>query len=137
MMLAQAWAERPCELRADFQQYYGLNVDGMGDAYSLSHAACLCAQLPPESRTVRAFATAEQAELLLWTLPVRVAVEQLNMLNVIRWLLTQDGRDGVNYPKPLLPPELRDAEPAKPDAEGYKAALAELRERINKSNGGE
>ena len=136
-MLALAWVESPCELRADFQQYYGLNLDDMGGGYTISHAACLCAQLPRESRTLKALATPEQSEELLWTLPVRIAVEQLNMLNVIRWLHTKDAAEGVNFPKPLLPPELRDAELRQPDAEGYKAALAELRERINQSNGGD
>ena len=29
----------PDELRADFQQYYGLNIDGMGADYSVTHAA--------------------------------------------------------------------------------------------------
>lgn len=109
----------------------------MGEDYSLPHAACLCAQLPTESRTVKALLGPERAEMLLWTLPVRVAVEQLNALNVIRWLHTQDAVEGVNYPDPILPPETRDAEPAKPDAAGYKAALAAIRERINESNGGD
>lgn len=109
----------------------------MGDAYTPSHAACLCAQLPPDSRTVRALATPEQAEALLWTLPVRLAAQQLNELAVIRWLGTQDAADGVNYPQPILPPEMRDAPPRQPDADGYKAALAEIRARINESNGGD
>ena len=108
----------------------------MGECYTLSHAACLCAQLPVESRTMRALMTPEQAELLQWTLPVRVAVEQLNVLRVIKWLQTQDAVDGVNYPEPILPPEVRDPEPEPPDAEGYKAALAAIRERINETNGG-
>ena len=127
----------PCELRADFQQYYGLNLDGMGSEYTLSHAACLCAQLPIESRTIKALVGPEQAEALLWTLPVRMAAEQLNELRVIRWLGTQDGQDGVNYPEMVLPPEVRSGELPQPDAEGYKAALAAIRAKINESNGGE
>lgn len=79
----------------------------------------------------------EQAEAILWTLPVRLAAAQLNELSVIRWLGTQDAVEGVNYPQPVLPPEARDAEPVQADAEGYKAALAEIRARINESNGGE
>lgn len=136
-MLAQACGECPCELRADFQQYYGLNIDGMGDAYTLSHAACLCAQLPSDARVWRAIMPSEQAELLPWTLPVRIAAEQLNELRVIRWLGTQDGADGKNFPEPLLPPESRNAGFAEPDADGYIAALEEMRERIRESNGGE
>ena len=130
-MLAESLREHPCELRADFQQYYGLNIDGMGDAYPLFHAACLCAQLPPESRTIRALVGPERAEALLWTLPVRLAAAQLNVLNVIRWLNTQDGVDGVNFPEPVLPPEQRTY--AEPDPEGYKAALASIRERIEEA----
>ena len=109
----------------------------MGGAYPVSHAACLCAQLPLESRTVKALVGPENAEALLWTLPVRIAVEQLNQLRVIRWLGTQDAQDGVNYPDPLLPPEARSGELPQPDAEGYKAALAAIRAKINESNGGE
>lgn len=127
----------PCELRADFQQYYGLNIDGMGEDYALSHAACLCAQLSVESRTVKAYMTPEQAEAVLWTLPVRIAMAQLNELRVIRWLSTQDAVEGKNYPDQILPPEVRNAPPGKPDAEGYKAALAEIRAKINESNGGD
>lgn len=109
----------------------------MGESYGLPHAACLCAQLPGESRTVRALMTPEQRESAEWTTQVRLMAMQLNTLDVIRWLHTQDAQEGVNYPEPLLPPEMRGAEAAAPDAEGYKAALAAMRERITQSNGGD
>jgi len=109
----------------------------MGESYSLAHAACLCAQLPIESRTIRALLGPERAEEPLWTLPVRIAAEQLNALRVIKWMRTEDGREGKNFPELLLPPEARNAEPESPDGEGYKAALADLRARINATNGGE
>jgi hypothetical protein len=48
-------------LRADFQQWYGLNLDDMGGDYSISHAACLAAQLPGDSRTFAAFRREEAA----------------------------------------------------------------------------
>lgn len=136
-MLAQALKVAPCELRADFQQYYGLNIDGMGDAFSLPHAACLAAQLPADSRTVKELLGPELAEAVLWTLPVRIAAEQLNEMRIMRWLNSQDGYEGRNYPEMLLPPEVREAPPREPDADGYKAALAEIRKKINESNGGE
>lgn len=41
-------------LRADFQRFYGLNLDGMGSAYSYRHAAALCANLPGDSAVYRA-----------------------------------------------------------------------------------
>ena len=38
------------ELRADFQQFYGLNIDRMGADYSILHAADIAVQLPYEAR---------------------------------------------------------------------------------------
>lgn len=40
----------PAHLRADMQQFYGLNLDHMGDQYSVSHAADCAALLPYEAR---------------------------------------------------------------------------------------
>ena len=51
MILASFLRRYPDELRADFQQHYGLNLDDMGGSYSIGHAACLAAQLPKDSRT--------------------------------------------------------------------------------------
>ena len=42
-------------MRADFQQWYGLNLDLMGGDYGIDHASCLAAHLPWESRTFAAF----------------------------------------------------------------------------------
>lgn len=49
-MLATLECEHHDELEADFQQYYGLDIGGMGEGYTISHAACLAAQLPHCSR---------------------------------------------------------------------------------------
>ena len=49
-MLATLECEHHDELEADFQQYYGLDIGGMGEGYTVSHAACLAAQLPHGSR---------------------------------------------------------------------------------------
>lgn len=40
----------PDELRADFQQTYNLNLDDMGDGYSVAHAAALAEMLPAATR---------------------------------------------------------------------------------------
>lgn len=55
LILAFFLRKYPDELRADFQQYYGLNLDEMGGAYSISHAACLAAQLSGASRTISSY----------------------------------------------------------------------------------
>lgn len=56
LILAFFLRKYPDQLRADFQQYYGLNLDEMGGAYGIGHAACLAAQLTGESRTIAAHA---------------------------------------------------------------------------------
>lgn len=40
----------PAHLRADFQQFYHLNLDDMGERYSLLHAADCAAMLPYQAR---------------------------------------------------------------------------------------
>ena len=50
MVLASAEVNHPAQLRADFQQFYGLNIDGMGSEYTYDHAAALAANLPRSSR---------------------------------------------------------------------------------------
>lgn len=52
-MLADALENHPTALRADFQRFYGLNLDGMGADYTVEHAAALAACLPRESATMR------------------------------------------------------------------------------------
>jgi hypothetical protein len=89
----------PAELRADFQQYYGLNIDGMGVDFTVLHAADLAAQLPSDSRTFKA----ENIELewtdsdyMLWSIEFS--------LRVLRWQNTEDGRKNRNKPRPLPTP---------------------------------
>ena len=48
-ILAHHLRKFPAELRADFQRYYGLNLDGMGTDYTVLHAADLAACLPRDS----------------------------------------------------------------------------------------
>lgn len=88
-------------MRADFQQYYSLNLDGMGTAYSYSHAAVLCVQLPADSRVNRAINP--DAAYTLTDLLLRQIERDLR---VIAWQKTKDAQHGRNYPEPLpLPSE--------------------------------
>lgn len=98
-MLARLEAERPDELRADFQQFYGLCLDGMGRSYSHAHAACLAAQLPRESRCFRAeepSAAWGDAEYLL------AAIE--HGVRMLLWSKTKDAAKGRNAPKAVQTP---------------------------------
>lgn len=49
-------------MRADFQQFYALNLDEMGGAYGIGHAACLAAQLPFGSRVISLLSKEEEQE---------------------------------------------------------------------------
>ena len=89
----------PAELRADFQQYYGLNIDGMGVDFSMLHAADLAAQLPHDSRTFRAENTELEwtdRDYMLWSIEYS--------LRVLRWQPTKDGQKDRNKPRPLPTP---------------------------------
>jgi hypothetical protein len=92
--------DRPRELRADFQETYGLNLDGMGVEYSYAHAACLCAQLPPGARIWRG--TADE-----WGTDTYLLVGIEHTLRVLAWQQTEDAAKRRNYPKPIETPASR------------------------------
>lgn len=96
-MLAGLLADHPSELRADFQHYYGLNLDGMGTDYTFAHAAALAANLPPESATLRAQDVWSERDWMLWSIEFN--------LRALRWELR--GNENVPKPQPLMTPEDR------------------------------
>lgn len=95
MALATVEAEHPDELRADFQQVYGLNLDGMGIGYSHAHAAALMSQLPATSRVARALDPAAEWDDATYLLS---AIEY--DLRVLIWQKTKDAQRNRNRPKP-------------------------------------
>lgn len=102
MTLARVEADSPDELRADFQQYYGLNIDGMGVDYTHAHAAALVAQLPRDARVlVHAVPDAE------WTEQTRILAHIEYSLRLLLWSRTKDAQTGRNKPKPLPSPSER------------------------------
>ena len=86
-------------MRADFQQYYGLNLDGMGRAYTYSHAAFLCVELPSDSRLNRAHNP--DAAYTLTDLLLRDIERDLRIL---AWQKTEDAKHRRNFPEPLPMP---------------------------------
>lgn len=92
----------PDELRADFQEHYHLNIDGMGCDYTVSHAAALAAQLPLGSRCVRH--DNPQAE---WTQGEYILAEVAYGIALLVWMQTKDGQKGVNRPKRMQTPAQR------------------------------
>lgn len=101
-MLASLVGGHSDELRADFQRYYGLDLDGMGSDYSVAHAAALASNLPRESATVRAVvpeaAWSDETYLLS-------AIEY--DLRVLIWQNSKDGAKNRNRPqRPQTPADV-------------------------------
>ena len=99
-MLAELQSKHSSELSADFQQYYGLDIGGIGDDFGYLHAADLAAQLPRESRSFRAINPELEwttTEYMLWSIEYS--------LRVLRWQNTEDGHKNRNKPEPLPTPK--------------------------------
>lgn len=116
-MLARALEEHGGAVRADFQQYYGLNIDEMGEAYSTLHAAELLVELPGESRVKRIYSDDGP-----WTFDRTLMALAVNALNVLVWQRTKDGSKGRNRPEPIGP----FARPRRRALEGEAMTIEEL-----------
>lgn len=90
-------------MRADLQQYYGLNVDGMGAEYTCSHAAALVAMLPPQSRLM-----VQRNGALAWDDATYLLSHIDHDLRVLAWQQTEDARHKRNYPKHIETPADRE-----------------------------
>ena len=98
-MLASRLGSHPDEMRADFQRYYGLNLDGMGCDYSVAHAVSLCIALPRDSATVRA-----ESPEAAWSDETYLLSAIEYDLRILIWQSTRDGQKGRNRPKPMQTP---------------------------------
>ena len=89
-------------LRADFQQFYGLDIDGMGGDYTLAHAAALAAQLPRESRCFR-----HDNPGAWWSEGEYMLAEIAYGIAILAWQRSKDGAKGVNKPRRIESPAHR------------------------------
>jgi hypothetical protein len=97
-ILAHHMRTHPAQLRADFQRYYGLNLDGMGTDYTVLHAADLAACLPRESLCGIA-----EDPINEWNID-RLLLGRIEFwLHSWLWAHTKDGKRKVNKPKLLIP----------------------------------
>lgn len=105
-MLARLLAESRDELEADFQQYYGLDLRGMGHDYSVAHAAVLAAQLPPHSRV--AIKLNPDAA---WS-DERMLLEMIDYhVRYFMWMFSTDGAKNMRAPElPTTPSRLKELE---------------------------
>lgn len=93
-------AEHPCELYADFRQYYGADLDELRGEIGEIRTADLAAQLPSDSRTFRAINPELEwtaRDYMLWSIEYS--------LRILRWQPTKDGRAGRNQPRPMPTPQ--------------------------------
>lgn len=93
----------PDELRADFQEYYGLDTDEIGASISRDRAAALAVQLPLGSRCLGA-----ENPNARWTVHEWLLARIEHDLALLVWSKTKDAEKGRNAPKMLTP------EPPKP-----------------------
>ena len=119
-------AEHPDALRADFQQHYHLNLDGMGRDYTTLHAADLLAQLPEGARVWRSY-----DERAAWTAERTLLAAIVNDLNWLVWSKTKDGQRNRNRPKPIGP---FDGE-KKRSITGVAMTVEELNEALSRPRG--
>ena len=87
----------PDELRADFQQYYGLNIDGMGADYSVTHAAVLAVMLPLGARV-----PSKADPSLEWSLDRQLAAATANAVRDLHWAMAGGGE--ADRPERIGPP---------------------------------
>lgn len=90
MMLAAAWNENQCELRADLQRYYGIDIDhAMRGEHTAAHVAALVKCLPTDcmlfaARDVDASWSREQI----------ILAEVRNILNDLAWGMSDPKKRG-------------------------------------------
>lgn len=116
-------------MRADFQQYYGLDLDKMGGDYSIRHAACLAAHLPKDSRTF--VAVNPLCEYASTTNRLLAMIEY--HAHAGWWVHTEDARRGRNAPQFVAAAET--GEPKKTQGESlfideYMEILAKPRKEV-------
>lgn len=86
-------------LRADFQRFYALNLDGIGVSFGVLHAADLAVHLPPESAVGR-----EMNPDHMWGIREQLLAAQVDTLRLLLWTKTKDGQRNRNRPKPVPRP---------------------------------
>lgn len=100
--LAIASADRYCELVADFQQYYGIDLtavplDAGCPEREIARMSILAAQLPPESRTKRAM-----SPLSAVTVGDRLLRQIEYNQRLYAYGRSEDAKNGVNMPEPVM-----------------------------------
>lgn len=129
--LAFLLRNRKDKLRADFQQYYGLNLDGMGSDYTVLHAADLAANLPRDSRCGVA-----DDPLNEWTTELCLLALIEHHLHEWNWAHSKASSDESTRPRLLIPIPEKDGD----DGQSVRMGVDEMMEFVGSliaENGGE
>lgn len=118
-MLAKLLRERKPELRADFQQFYHLDIDEIGRSITVFRAADLAAMLPRESRIVKAFNP--DAE---WNLETSLLSRIEFWTHILAWKDSKDAKAKRNVPELISPDKTSARQPA------YSAPVDEYAELL-------
>lgn len=129
MTLAIALNKRSSAVRADFQQFYGLNIDNMGSDFSTLHAADLLVELPDNSRVKMM----QQEGGSIWTFDRMLAALCVDALNTLVWMQTKDGHKNRNRPKSLIPKQKQKSR----QLEAVAMSIDELDAILHRPRGGE
>ena len=103
-LLAAAYATREAKLRADLQQYYGIDLDAArAGGHTAWHVACLVSELPHDAR----LCVAEDGDAM-WTLDGIVLASISNSLNALVYGMSDPKKRG-RRPEPIGPSWMRAA----------------------------
>lgn len=98
MTAAATLREHPCEVAADIQQYYGIDVErARFDGHSAWHMSVLIAQLPQDCRVRKAIDADMQ-----WTLENVLLAAVVNNQRMYAWGRSDPAKRGP-APKPIGP----------------------------------
>ena len=106
-------------MEADFRQFYGLYLGGMGADYPLYHAAVLCAQLPAESRVAK-----KRQPETEWSDETYIIWKLEHDVRLLSWGLA-DSKTRGKMPEPLPTPY--DRKMAESNRKRHKANMARAR----------
>lgn len=104
MMLVALRRKHGGALRADFQRFYGLNLDDMGRTYGVLHAADLAVHLPAESAVKREMSGG-------WSRSEHLLAELVDGFALYMW--AKAGGKAGRKPKPIPRPGVSDGSNAR------------------------
>lgn len=125
MALAAVYNTHEDKLRADLQQFYGIDLDhAMAGGHTPYHIACLATQLPQQARVI-----VNEDPDYVWGLNETLLASLLNALNGLIWGMGDKRKRG---PKPTLVGPSRMTEGQKRSLPARVLPLDKLMEELSK-----